>query len=105
MLDLRDSVQRVGPEMDAYGWRVLGQVAPLDYQYFLAGAINSANVRIESQDGESTMIRWNWLPDAPQTELWARFDTPSGALRSIQFDVYTSDTRLPGAKLMHRAAG
>ena len=104
MLDLRDSVQRVGPEMDAYGWRVLGQVAPLDYQYFLAGAINSANVRIESQDGESTMIRWNWLPDAPQTELWARFDTPSGALRSIQFDVYTSDTRLPGAKLMHRRA-
>lgn len=102
MLDLRDSVQRVGPEMDAYGWRVLGEVAPLDYQFFLSAAINSADVRIESQDAESTMIRWNWLPDAPQTELWARFDNRAGTLRSIQIDSYTSDARLPGAKLMRR---
>ncbi len=105
MFDLNDSMHRVGPQMDAYGWRVLGQVAPLDFQQYMRWGAASADLRVESNvGGKSGVSRasWRFLPDLPQTRVTATIDDRTSALSTIQMDVHSGDATLPGAKVMLR---
>ncbi len=104
MLDLCDAEHRVGPVMDAYGWRVFGQVAPLDYQYFMRNGAASSDLALQNKTSDTSIVTWRFLPDAPQTRMTATIDSESNALRGIQMDVYAGDANLPQAKLMLRKA-
>ncbi len=105
MFDLNDSMHRVGPQMDAYGWRVLGQVAPLDFQQYMRWGAASGDLRVESNvGGESGVSRasWRFLPDLPQTRVTATIDDRTSSLSAIQLDVHSGDAALPNAKVMLR---
>jgi len=101
LLDLRDTTQRVGPEMDAYGWRVMGQVAPFDFQYYLNFALDSADLAVLANTDDACTVSWR-LPDAIQTKYIATIDKPSSSLRTLVMEVYGGDASLPTSKLTLR---
>lgn len=102
MLDLSDAMHRVGPQMDAYGWRVLGQVAPLDYQRYMRWAAESDELRATSASDDQAVIQWRFLPDLPQTRMTATIDKHRTRLTAIQMDVHNGDAALPGSKVVLR---
>ncbi len=102
MLDLNDSMHRVSAEMDAYGWRVMGQVAPLDYQQYMNWAADSSDLHFVSRMDGSSTVQWRFLPDLPQTRMTATVDEGARTLSAITTEVYDRDATLPGARLMFR---
>jgi len=104
MLDLTDSMHRVDAEMDAYGWRVLGQVAPLTYQQYMRWAAASGDLSLVRSSDDELVVQWRFLPDLPQTRVTASIDRSLNALRSIQVDVHSADAESPDAQIVHRKA-
>jgi len=103
MLDLNDRMHRVGPAMDAYGWRVLGQVAPLDFQFIVRSGIASETLeRIDRDDDGLEWFKWQWVPDAPQTGFTLGIDLDSRRLRRIAMDLHSTDLSLAASQLMLR---
>lgn len=104
-LDLTDPLHPLGSQLDAYGWRVLGQrgSSDFDYQEFIRWGEQSPDLRVLNRDGADWTLEWP-IPDAPQSLITATIrdsGTRGPELLSISLSVYAGSATQPGAKLMH----
>ena len=104
MLDLTDSVQRVSPQMDAYGWRVLGEVAPFDYPYYMRHGAESNDATWSAIDDSRGTVSWRWLPDVAKTRITATIDRKRATLEGIARVICDHDADRADAKVMLRSA-
>lgn len=104
MLDLNDSMHRVASEMDAYGLRVFGEVAPVDFQYYMRFGAASMDTRWTALSDERGKASWRWLPNAPQTRLTATINQSTATLEAICMDIHDQDADRTGARVQQRKA-